>query len=156
MYVYQLKPSRRQSIWILSWIIGIPLLYSLYDGNKPEYYYSIQFPVWLFPIISLIAAQTRKLQLILLFILLSLNLIASWRIVNAQNPQGLAEQLQIANFINRLPPNGIIYHMPHASNAGLEYLIQQNAATTSSVIVEYPKNPRNVYIFETKHFGIMP
>lgn len=149
-----ISKKKMSLIWYSIWIIGIPILFTLYTGKKPDYYYAIQFPAWILLITNLIISTPKKIKRSLTILLILLNIIASWKVINITDPIGIGKQIEIARYVNSLNPGKIIYHMPHASNYGLEYLIELNPDSSTEIIIEYPKNPNNTYQFQNEYLGV--
>ena len=147
------KTSRRLFVWHLLWIVGIPILFSFYGGEKPEYYYSLQFPVWLMLIVTIIINYQKVIGATFLTAYILCN-ISSLNDYYQSSPLGIQEEIDIARYINSKNPGKIVYFMPHGTTTGLEYLIHLNASSANIFTVEYPKNDKSRYQFETQFSGV--
>lgn len=148
------KKSRNLRVWFLLWIIGIPLVFGFYGGEKPEYYYSLQLPVWL-TLITLIAARGRKAtKAAYIVVLVVCNSYSLWGYYRSPQPLSMQDQIDIARYSNAQNPGKIIYFMPHATTTGLEYLIHLEKNSSKTITIEYPKNQNSRYQFETQFIGV--
>jgi len=154
-FLFVIKQNQKIRLWYLLWLIGIPMIYSFYTGPKPEYYYIIQFPAWIIVIITVINKFSSKIKYALMVIITAINICSAYKNINSFDPLSITRQRDIAIYVNQLGPSKIVYHMPHASTYGLEYLIKLNLESSKEITIEYPKNEVNHYQYQNDFIGVL-
>lgn len=135
----------------LLWLLSIPILYSFYDGTKPEYYFLISIP----PLLFLSSEILNKLQLKILYMVLIFFIINSaiYNFNAFKKPAGFSLKSinEINEYFSKNLVKDIAYDLPYGSEFKVKFFIGDLKTTQTGSIYHIAINtnqlPSNTIVF---------
>ncbi len=115
------------------WIIITVLVFSFYSGNKPEYYYGIIFPVFIYGFSKLLSSFPKSLVAVLLVSFLVLSTIKTINSQDSRNGVNVLNSKKTVDYIQNhdKPIKEIKYDMPFGTEIGLQYFLNTKLESTT-------------------------
>lgn len=139
LYVFwRLKPKRDWLQAVGVWLVVLNLVFLFYHGEKPEYYFLLQFPalIYVYAVIadSIIGIKLAKL-LVLPFFLISF-LVFQIFAQPLVPPMSIGNQIRVTGYVReylRRNPDGlVVFDTPGVEGDGLKYLLSDLPAGEAS------------------------
>lgn len=140
IFLIALKNIRHNKLAFL-WLLTIAIVYSFYQGEKPEYYFLISVPALLIISANLLEKIEKKYLLILatLFIFNSTLINFAQYKNNFGITTGNIEKIQ--NYLSKKEIKEIIYDVPRGAEDGLKYFLADKISSSGETIhIGYPSN----------------
>lgn len=162
LYGYVLRKTKSVSLPTLLpvvWILLSAIIFSLYSGDKPPYYFLLQVPAYILIIQKLYEyfSQQYKLQLLpIVFAIFAVSFCLQQ--VTQLGSFSLLNSLRIYSYITQqtgdTPVAGITYHVPAGEYFGLEYLLRHLPTDQSANTKWYLSFPNSVAFAQAEFAGV--
>lgn len=119
------KKINKIGLW---WLCGVALVYSFYSGEKPEYYFSILFPVMIYLFTRLIGNFHKYTLIFLVTFVISFSTIFLMESQDSRNGINVLNTEKIDLFLSNseLSINKINYDMPFGTEIGVKYYLDRH------------------------------
>lgn len=130
------KKINKIGLW---WICSVVLLYSIYSGEKPEYYYSILFPVIIYLLAKLIANFHSYALTLLITFIISFSTIFIIESQKTRNGINVLNTQNVDFFLSssELSINKINYDMPFGTELGVKYYFDRHIDLVTGIQVAH-------------------
>lgn len=133
-YCFLKKGCNKLVIW---WIFITVFLFSFYTGNKPEYYYGIIFPVFIYGFSKLLSSLRKPIAVIILIIFFISSATTATISQNSRNGVNVINSRRVLSHLQDYdkPIKEIKYDMPFGTEIGLRYFldIESEPATDDAI-----------------------
>lgn len=109
----------------LIWLISISIIFSLYSGEKPEYYFLITIPPLFVLLSRLIASTSKDLQKFIFLIFISTSLLINFKITSSNDGINILNIKKSFNYLSDKKVRNIVYDIPAGSEIGIKYYLDK-------------------------------
>ena len=139
LFIFMYRKKYQEFVWPLLWIVSMNVVFMFYQGPKPEYYFLLQFPAFLYILVKILR-PLFKAEFVALLAVVGIGLYGYFSIsYQLQKPPSLYLQNQVdatqkVRELQKQTNSLVVYDMSVLDSQGMRYLLpdlKSGSATTS-------------------------
>lgn len=107
------------------WLVFIPVLFSFYKGEKPEYYFLFVAPILFLIVIDLIKMIPINYQKLLALWFITNSLFINFGMFNQAYVSSIKQIKQLKDYLSTQQVKSLVYDLPYGSDYGLKYFLNE-------------------------------
>jgi hypothetical protein len=157
-YYFLWKRKNNQQVWlVVLWVVVSLLFLSLYRGDKPPYYFLMQYPIFIFILAKLLDCFAAKNEVTVGVVVWAIGaLLQSMLLLKNPGSLSLFNLIRVRDYFEQVsrvtPMREIALQVPTGEEFGLRYMLQDIPRSAESQTVWYLSYPGNEVIFAQQHF----
>lgn len=157
-YYFLWKRKNNQQAWlVVLWVVVSLLFLSLYRGDKPPYYFLLQYPIFVLILAKLLDRFAAKNEAMVVAVVWTVGaLLQSMLLLKNPGSLSLFNLLRVRDYFEQVsrvtPMREIALQVPTGEEFGLRYMLQDIPRSAESQTTWYLRYPGNEVVFAQQRF----
>lgn len=161
IYIFYFSSQKKniRELWVVVlWVVGSALLLAVYQGDKPPYYFLLQYPVFIYLYAKLLSWWSTHVSLTALIVV--------WLVAGILQAAVLFKQPGALSLFNLLRLRAYLVtthssnslreiktHLPVGEDFGVQYFLEDIQLNLQSGVIAYVAYPGDEVLFAQQRFG---